>query len=126
MDPAGGGRWGTQRVLYVFDGSVMVAGRTFDGPVGLVLRADSPVAVTAGADGADTLVLQGRPIGEPVAMGGPFVLTTRQEIETAYVDFRRTGFGGWPWADAGPVHAGPHPGSPTTRTAGRVPEGGDR
>ena len=125
LPAAAGG--GTQRVLYVYEGSVAVAGRTFDGPVGLVLRADSPVAVTAGADGADTLVLQGRPIGEPVTMGGPFVMTTRQEIETAYVDFRRTGFGGWPWADAGPVHARTAPRfarHPDGRT--EYPEGGDR
>ena len=39
---------------------------------------DSAVDVVAGDDGAEVLVLQGRPIGEPVAQYGPFVMNTRR------------------------------------------------
>ncbi|MGO9028172.1 MAG: pirin family protein [Acidimicrobiales bacterium] len=94
----------TVRTLYLFEGSVEIGGRTLDAPVGVVLRSDTPVAVSAGLDGAQALILQGRPIGEPVAMVGPFVMNSRAEIEEAYRDYHRTGFGGWAWPSSDPVH----------------------
>jgi redox-sensitive bicupin YhaK (pirin superfamily) len=95
----------TVRMLYLFEGSATVGDRTLVAPVGVMLRPDVAARIQAGADGASALVLQGRPIGEPVAMGGPFVMNTREEIEDAYRDYRRTGFGGWPWATPDPVHS---------------------
>jgi redox-sensitive bicupin YhaK (pirin superfamily) len=96
----------TVRTLYVFAGSVDVAGRSLPAPVGAELRAVAPVELTAGPEGAELLVLQGRPIGEPVAQYGPFVMNDRAGIEQAFDDYRRTGFGGWPWPTDDPVHPG--------------------
>jgi redox-sensitive bicupin YhaK (pirin superfamily) len=98
-------RAGTGRVLYFHEGEALeAAGRRVGAEAGLVLRPDAPVPLVNGARPSRLLLLQGRPIGEPVAQYGPFVMNTRAEIEEAFADFRRTGFGGWPWESDGPVH----------------------
>jgi hypothetical protein len=65
--------------------------------VPLALRGDA-------ASGCHVLVLQGKPIGEPVAQRGPFVMNTQQEIMQAQSDYQRTRFGGWRWGRDDPVH----------------------
>jgi redox-sensitive bicupin YhaK (pirin superfamily) len=94
----------TARTLYVFEGSVHIGDHDLEASTGAVLQADEPVTIAGGPYGAEVLVLQGRPIGEPVAQYGPFVMNTKAEIEQAFTDYRRTGFGGWPWPTDDPVH----------------------
>jgi len=102
--PAARGRE-TRRVLYAFDApGATVAGQAVGGPTAFDLDAQSAVDVVAGGARCELLMLQGRPIGEPVAQHGPFVMNSRAELEQAYADYQRTGFGGWPWADPAPVH----------------------
>jgi quercetin 2,3-dioxygenase len=111
MEP--GARWelpaargaDTGRILYFFEGDELRVGPHTVGPrTGVALDAAATVPLVAGAEPVEILVLQGRPIGEPVAQHGPFVMNTRAEIEQAFADYRRTGFGGWPWPADGPVH----------------------
>ncbi len=95
----------TVRTAYVFEGDhVQLAGHRVDNSHAAVLDAAATVEVQAGRRPAELLVLQARPIGEPVAQYGPFVMNTRAEIEAAFGDYQRTGFGGWPWPEDGPVH----------------------
>ncbi|RYZ42527.1 MAG: pirin family protein [Myxococcaceae bacterium] len=96
---------GTNRMLYFFRGSTLkVGGRDIPPSRAIELRADVDVALENGADVTELLLLQGRPIGEPVVQYGPFVMNTRQEIQQAFADYQRTGFGGWPWPNPDPVH----------------------
>jgi len=104
MPPA---RAGTNRTLYWFRGaSLRVGDRAISRPCGIALAPDAaaPLVAGPGPDDVELLVLQGRPIGEPVAQHGPFVMTTRAEIQQAFIDYQRTRFGGWPWPTESPVH----------------------
>jgi len=103
LPPAAGPE--SHRVLYVFEGDTLrVDGVEVANDTGVVLRPDAPVPLAVGETEVEALLLQGRPIGEPVAQYGPFVMTTDDEIEQAFRDYRATQFGGWPWADEAPTH----------------------
>ena len=96
---------GTNRTLYFFEGSGLRAGgHAIASYHEIALRPDEAVTLEAGSDEAQILLLQGRPIDEPVVQYGPFVMSTRAEIQQAFVDYQRTQFGGWPWKRDDPVH----------------------
>ena len=98
-------RVGTNRCLYFFAGSSLdVGGERFSQRAGMQLVPDVDVALTNGSDEAEFLLLQGKPIGEPVVQYGPFVMNSQAEIRAAFMDYQRTQFGGWPWKSDGPVH----------------------
>ena len=96
----------TRRQLYFFKGqSVKVAGKAVNRASAIELHAGAAVElVNTGDVQAEFLLLQGRPIGEPVAQYGPFVMNTQAEIRQAMADYQRAQFGGWPWPDISPVH----------------------
>jgi hypothetical protein len=96
---------GTRRTLYFFKGSsARVAGQDVQAPSAIEVRAGDAIELVAGDTEAEFLMLQGRPIAEPVAQYGPFVMNTQAEIMQAMQDYRRTQFGGWKWPDTAPVH----------------------
>jgi len=78
--------------IYVFEGSAEVgapgAAKKLETHTAGVLASGYEVEVTAGTDGARFLLLAGRPLGEPVAQYGPFVMNTREQIEQAIRDYQ--------------------------------------
>ena len=102
---------GTNRTLYFFKGSsVQIGDQKLTRHAGAQLDNEREVTIQNGPDQSDFLLLQGRPIREPVAQYGPFVMNSRDEIQQAFRDYQLTGFGGWPWPSDEPVFP---------RTAGR-------
>lgn len=98
-------RPGSNRDAYFFLGaSLRVDGHEVAAGHRIELRADVPAELVNGPRESELLMLQARPIGEPVARHGPFVMNSADEIRQAYADFQRTRFGGWPWDRRDPVH----------------------
>ncbi len=113
---------GLNRRLYLFRGGpVTIAGKPVGPRSGVGLSSDVAIEVENGTGGgeAEFLLLQGRPIAEPVAQHGPFVMNSTAEIQKAFSDYQRTRFGGWPWPKSDPVH-GADPGRFARRPDGKV------
>ena len=96
---------GVARTLHVFAGPALKVGnRVVPTPAAIEVRGEQSTPVEAVDGPVDILLLQGRPIGEPVAQYGPFVMNTRAELEQAFSDYQRSQFGGWPFSSNAPVH----------------------
>ncbi len=112
IDLAPGAEWhlpaaavGLNRALYFFEGrSAKIGGHVIAARHGVKLQSDVELVVKNSEESARFLLLQGRPINEPVAQHGPFVMNTREELMQAFADYQRTQFGGWPWPRSDQVH----------------------
>lgn len=94
------------RSLYFYSGSsIQIGGKDFSSHQAVELYAGQEVILKNGSTASSLLMLQGKPINEPVAQYGPFVMNTQVEIQQAMDEYRSTEFGGWPW----PSHEHVHP-----------------
>ena len=93
-------------MLYFHEGTELNLGGTELGSKsGVRLSGSQSVDLVNGTTAAELLLLSGRAIKEPVAHHGPFVMNTRAELQQAFIDYRATEFGGWPWPSDDPVHS---------------------
>jgi quercetin 2,3-dioxygenase len=93
------------RTLFFYQGeSVEVAGQKFTTPQAIELKGEVKTVLANGDAESFFLLLQGKPIGEPVVQYGPFVGNTQHDIEQAMSDYQQTQFGGWPWPGYENVH----------------------
>ena len=82
---------GHNAFVYVYRGALRIAGT----PVPqqrMAILANAPqadgVVLSADAAGARAILIAGRPLNEPIAQHGPFVMNTQQEIFQAVADFQ--------------------------------------
>lgn len=78
---------GHNAFVYVYDGDVAVGGQKLTKTELGVLGEGDNVEVVAGDAGAKVLIVAGKPLGEPVARHGPFVMNTMAEIRQAAEDY---------------------------------------
>ncbi len=96
---------GVNRNIYFYEGSALkLASKDIPKYSAVELVAYQDIILQAGAEEVSILVLQGKPISEPVMQYGPFVMNTKQEIQQAFEDYHATQFGGWPWPKFDQVH----------------------
>jgi quercetin 2,3-dioxygenase len=83
---------GHNACLYVLEGHLQVlgAGRRMQVTRGklAVLSKDGPLLLRSAAVGTRVLVIAARPLNEPVARYGPFVMNTREQVQRAVEDLR--------------------------------------
>lgn len=74
--------------LYVYDGTARLSGTSLPNAAATITGPGETLDITAGDTPTGILLLAGRPLGEPVAQYGPFVMNTQAEIEQALRDYR--------------------------------------
>ena len=93
------------RSLYFFEGDfVYLNGKKTASGNAIVLDPHEKITIKNTGTKSRLLLLQGKPINEPVMQYGPFVMNTQEEIRQAFADYRETEFGGWPWPRRDMVH----------------------
>lgn len=75
-------------MVYVYAGGLHTSGGMQSETRLLIYGEGEELVLHSGTSGAGVLVLRGRPIGEPVAHYGPFVMNSDAEIEIAISDYQ--------------------------------------
>jgi redox-sensitive bicupin YhaK (pirin superfamily) len=74
--------------VYLFEGEATIGHELLSSNNAYVLSDGSGVALHTHEKSARMLLLAGKPLGEPVAQYGPFVMNTMEEVEQAIDDYR--------------------------------------
>jgi hypothetical protein len=86
------------RTLYFYKGKgLQIDGEPIPEYHSIQVYAANEIKLQAGNEDCFLLMLQGKPINEPVVQYGPFVMNSKAEIQEAFLDYQQTQFGGWPW-----------------------------
>ena len=94
---------GHNAFIYLLEGKVLIGSKSESNSKGTsdneqqtlsaknlgILSDGEQVNVTAGEQGSRFLLIAGKPLNEPVARGGPFVMNTEAEIQQAFFDYQR-------------------------------------
>lgn len=87
---------GHNAFAYVFEGAATLgegdAARALETHELGVLGGGDALSLRGGTQGARLILVAGRPLREPVARHGPFVMNTREQVMQAFVDFQEGRF----------------------------------
>jgi len=79
-------------LIYVYEGDVEIGSasqsRSLNTHSAGILGRGNAIEVLGGKQGARFLILAGKPLNEPIAQYGPFVMNTSEEIEQAIIDYQ--------------------------------------
>jgi len=74
-------------MLVLYEGAISVGDRREDA-IGVIFLGEGDLVRVKAESDARFLLIAGKPIGEPVAWGGPFIMNSREEVMAAFDDFR--------------------------------------
>ena len=80
--------------IYLINGEIKIGDKTHDKVSGatLIILAKGEKLNIKGNTNSKFLLISGKPIGEPIARGGPFVMNTKAEILQAVEDYQNGNF----------------------------------
>jgi len=103
LPPASGRN--SRRQLFFFRGSALnIDGESVEARSAIEVDCTGHIQLTNGSTESEILLLQGRPINEPIVQHGPFVMDSLDGVRRAYADYRETRFGHWAWLSNEPDH----------------------
>jgi len=93
------------RTIFYYSGDTLeIEGRSIASNQMIRAIAGEDLVITNGGSESYLLILEGKPINEPVVKHGPFVMNTTEEIRETMRAYGKTQFGGWPWEEREVAH----------------------
>jgi redox-sensitive bicupin YhaK (pirin superfamily) len=74
--------------VFVYRGAISVGGEQVQAGKMAILANDGDGVVLRAAGAARVLLVAGKPLGEPIAQYGPFVMNTQAELQQAFLDYQ--------------------------------------
>ena len=81
------------RGLHILEGSISVAGQTFEAGQMIVFRPRDPISVVAGPNGARLVILGGATLNGPRYIWWNFVASSQEKIEASKAEWRKAEWG---------------------------------
>ena len=79
---------GSTCFIYVFGGSALVDGKEVTNRQAVLFEDGEGISLSSGKDGVRFLYMNGKPLYEPISWRGPIVMNTKEELKTAFDEYR--------------------------------------
>lgn len=94
------------RTVFYYKGDTLeIEGRSIASNQMIRTLAGEDIIFENGTAESYILILEGKPINQPVVKHGPFVMNTEEEIRETMREYGKTQFGGWPWEETEVAHS---------------------